>query len=140
MVLFDANMILRYLLNDNEQMAATAERYLNNGGVYVTIEVIAEVVHVLKGVYRTDRALIADTIKDFLDLVGARDKAVLKLAMDVFKERDLDFVDCILYSYHCVDGVQIAAFDTKLLNLISKARGMTEDEESSAGINQSSNA
>jgi Predicted nucleic-acid-binding protein, contains PIN domain len=51
MVMFDANMILRYLLNDNEQMAEKAEQYLDAGNVWVTIEVIAEVVYVLKGVY-----------------------------------------------------------------------------------------
>ena len=46
MVLLDANMILRYLLNDNQEMADKAERLLNNGDVAVTIEVVAEVVYV----------------------------------------------------------------------------------------------
>lgn len=44
MVLFDTNMILRYLLNDNQEMADRAEQYLEAGDVCVTIEVIAEVV------------------------------------------------------------------------------------------------
>ncbi|MBQ3798010.1 MAG: PIN domain-containing protein [Butyrivibrio sp.] len=51
MVMLDANMILRYLLNDNAEMAETAEKYINSGNVIVTIEVIAEVIYVLKGVY-----------------------------------------------------------------------------------------
>ena len=51
MVMLDANMILRYLLNDNQEMADIAEQYLNDGDVSVTIEVLAEVVYVLKGVY-----------------------------------------------------------------------------------------
>ena len=50
MVLFDTNMILRYLLNDNQEMADKAEVYLDTGNVHVTVEVIAEVVYVLKGV------------------------------------------------------------------------------------------
>ena len=43
MTVLDANMILRYLLNDNAAMAETAERYIEAGNVSVTIEVMAEV-------------------------------------------------------------------------------------------------
>ena len=49
MVIFDANMILRYLLGDNDEMEETAKRYLIDGDVWVTFEVVAEVVYVLKG-------------------------------------------------------------------------------------------
>lgn len=42
MVLFDANIILRYLLNDNEVMAERAEAYIDAKRVYVTIEVIGK--------------------------------------------------------------------------------------------------
>ena len=48
MILFDANMILRYLLNDDPDMAKKAEQFIIAGDVFVTIEVIAEVVYVLK--------------------------------------------------------------------------------------------
>ena len=51
MVMLDTNMILRYLLNDNQEMADKAEQYLNDGDTSVPIEVIAEVVYILKGVY-----------------------------------------------------------------------------------------
>ena len=44
MVMLDTNMILRYLLNDNEDMALEAEDIIKKGQVYVTIEIIAEVV------------------------------------------------------------------------------------------------
>ncbi len=44
MVIFDTNMILRYLLNDNEEMAGHAEKLLNEKDAAVTVEVIAEVV------------------------------------------------------------------------------------------------
>ena len=66
MVMLDANMILRYLLNDNQEMADIAEQYLNDGDVSVTIEVLAEVVYVLKGIYSMEHDKIADTVKGFL--------------------------------------------------------------------------
>ena len=113
-------MILRYLLNDNEQMADKAEQYLDAGNVWVTIEVIAEVVYVLKGVYSLERDKITETIKDFLDLVCCQEHDVLLLALDTYAERNLDFVDCVLYSYRAVKNVEIATFDKKLLKLLSE--------------------
>lgn len=111
-------MILRYLLNDNQEMADRAEQYLEAGEVFVTIEVIAEVVYVLKGVYTMERDMISDTVKDFLELVNCREMNVLNVALDTYAERGLDFVDCVLYGYHVIRGAKIATFDRKLLKLI----------------------
>ena len=77
MVLFDANMILRYLLCDNREMAEQAARYL----------------------------IECD---------------VVDLAVQTYGSHNLDFVDCVLYAYHRVEGVQIATFDKQLLKLIDK--------------------
>lgn len=118
MVMLDANMILRYLLNDNADMAEKAEEYINAGDVSTTIEVIAEVIYVLKGVYSLDRDKIVETMKDFIELVYCQEKDVLSMALDTFGERNLDFVDCVLYAYHKVKGVEIATFDNKLLKLL----------------------
>ena len=112
-------MILRYLLNDNQEMADKAEQYLNDGDVSVTIEVIAEVVYVLKGVYSMERDKIADTVKNFLGLVSCQEMDVLNLAVDTYAEHNLDFVDCVLYGYHVVKDIEIASFDKKLLKLIA---------------------
>lgn len=120
MVMLDANMILRYLLNDNAKMAERAEQYLNAGNVTVTIEVIAEVVYVLKGVYALERDTIADTMKGFLEYVYCTEKEVLSFALDTFGERNLDFVDCVLFAYHRINGIEIATFDKKLLKLLSE--------------------
>lgn len=119
MVMFDTNMILRYLLNDNQEMADKAEHYLNGENVSVTIEVIAEVVYVLKGVYSMERDKITDTVKGFLELVSCQEMDVLNLALDTYAERNLDFVDCVLYGYHAVKDAKIATFDKKLLKLMA---------------------
>ena len=156
MVILDTNMILRYLLNDDQEMADIAEQHLNAGDASVTIEVIAEVVYVLKGVYSMDRDVIAETVKGFLELVNCQEMAVLNLALDTYgnfekpcfrkhclgkkpcftgfsevmyaaklgfsrspyAERNLDFVDCVLYGYHAVKGIEIATFDKKLKKLL----------------------
>ena len=105
MILFDTNMILRYLLNA--------------GAVCVTVEVIAEVVYVLSGVYSMKRDIIANTVKDFLSLVSCQEKDVLRVALDTYGERNLDFIDCVLYGYHAVKGISVATFDKKLLKLLT---------------------
>ena len=121
MVLFDTNMILRYLLNDNQEMADTAEQILTRESVSVTIEVIAETVYVLKGVYSMERYTIAETLKGFLELVRCPDMDILLSALDSYAQRGLDFVDCVLYAYHSIRGFRIATFDKKLLKLTADA-------------------
>ena len=120
MVMFDANVILRYLLNDNEEMAEKAELYVESDRVIVTIEVIAEVIYVLKGVYSMERKVIVEFVREFLELVECSDKEVLLLALDTYAEHNLDFVDCVLYGYYSVDAINIATFDKKLLKLMGK--------------------
>ncbi len=118
MVLLDANLVLRYLLNDNVEMADKAEQYLASGTTAITIEVVAEIVYVLRSVYSLERDTIAGTIKGFLELVHCQERDVLNLALDTYGERNLDFVDCVLYGYHKVKGAEIATFDKKLLKLL----------------------
>ena len=55
MRLIDANVILRYLLNDHEEMSMKAKNLIASGTAYTKPEVIAEVVYVLKGVYTIER-------------------------------------------------------------------------------------
>lgn len=118
MVILDANMILRYLLNDHQEMADQAEQYLSMGDAFVTIEVIAKVVYVLKGVYSLRRDIIATTITAFLSLVRCRDMEVLRFALDTYGKNNLDFVDCVLYGYRKINHAAIATFDKKLLKLM----------------------
>ena len=86
--------------------------------VVVTVEVIAEVVYVLKGVYSMERGTVANTVKGFLEIVSCQESDVLNLALDVYASHNLDFVDCVLYGRHVVTGVEVATFDKRLLKLL----------------------
>lgn len=99
-------------------MACEAKKYLNNGDVFVTIEVIAEVIYVLGKVYSLTRHDIVKTTTRFLKLVNCQEREVLNLAIDTFDNHNLDFVDCVLYAYHKIKNVEIATFDKKLIKLI----------------------
>ncbi len=114
-------MILRYLLNDNEKMALAAEEVIKSERVQVSIEIIAEVVYVLKGVYNVGREEIKESILEFLSEVGTAEPEVLKVAIETYAEHNLDFPDCILYAYNRVKGYEIRTFDKKLLKLLKVA-------------------
>ncbi|TZE80838.1 type II toxin-antitoxin system VapC family toxin, partial [Calorimonas adulescens] len=48
MQIVDANIVLRYLLNDTEVLSEKAAQILENNEVFVPNEVIAEIVYVLE--------------------------------------------------------------------------------------------
>ncbi len=120
MKLIDANVILRYLLDDHEVMSVQARQTIVAGAV-TTVEVLAEVVYVLKGVYGADREEIAVWLGAFLDEVVLDAKPAIHYALRVYGETSLDFVDCVLLGYHRILGREILTFDRKLNRLLADA-------------------
>lgn len=118
MQMLDTNMVLRYLLNDNEEMAEEAERIIKKASALLTTEVIAEVVYVLKGVYSIERGQIASCLLEFLSEVNIPEEQVVRLGLETYAEQNLDFVDCILYAYNRVKGYEVKTFDKKLQRLL----------------------
>lgn len=59
--LIDANVILRYLLGDHPQMSKEAKKIIEDGA-FTLPEVLAEVIYVLKGVYKVERPEITKTL------------------------------------------------------------------------------
>jgi predicted nucleic-acid-binding protein len=67
MKIVDANIVLRYLLNDIAELADKAAEVLENNKVFVPNEVIAEVVYVLEKVYGAGNREISSAL---LELFG----------------------------------------------------------------------
>lgn len=126
--IFDANMILRYLLNDNPDMYEKSKQLLKEDNVWVTLEVIAEVVYVFRKVYAMERQIVSDKVRAFAELVKCKESDVLDMAIDTYATKNLDFVDCVLYAYNKVDGFEIATFDKKLLRLLNGGK-VSDDEQ-----------
>jgi predicted nucleic-acid-binding protein len=114
--IFDTNVILRYILQDNKEMADKVESWIQRATYLIPIEVIAEVVYVLNKVYRVDRRKIEReltiTINEKNAVIPHR-KVVLE-ALQVYAQTKLDFVDCLLIGYAKMEGHQIISFDKKL--------------------------
>ncbi len=118
MVYVDANVFLRFILNDNKEMADYAEILLNNHEAFLLHEVIAEMVYVLNSVYNIKRKDISNELTKLLAYTETDDKAVIIQALKDYSQTKLDFVDCILLSYSMVQNIEIATFDKKLVNKI----------------------
>lgn len=116
MIYADTNICLRFILNDNQEMADYAENLFISNDVQILHEVICEIVYVLNSVYNVERKDISTKISSFLTYVETDDKAVIFMALQNYEQTKLDFVDCILWAYNQIDNAQIETFDKKLKN------------------------
>ena len=73
MKLIDANVILRFLLNDVESQSIIAKETIAKGAFTVP-EVIAEVLYVLTVVYKEPRESVGKILGVFLDNISISDK------------------------------------------------------------------
>jgi predicted nucleic-acid-binding protein len=123
----DANVVLRYLLDDHEQISEKAADIIDNEQIFLSLEVICEIVYVLMGVYSTPRTEIAETKKDFLqgENIATNDPAVTATALDIFAHNNIDFVDAILCAYYKHYGDIIITFDKKLESLAKEQHLIT---------------
>ncbi len=121
MLLLDANVIPRYLLEDNEEMTEKAKEYIRRDDAFVTTEVIGEVIYVLQKFYLLERNKISSLLIGITSLVNVDDAQLITLALEIFGRTNLDFVDCVLFAYHKLLGFEIATFDKQLIKLISRA-------------------
>lgn len=122
MKILDANMILRFLLKDDEKSAVIVRDIIKSESVMVLPEIIAEVVYVMTRVYQYERIKTSSGIAAFLNyhnIVTEKYDVVLK-ALQYFGDTSLDFADCLLCAYHTVSGYEICSFDKKLNNFIMR--------------------
>jgi len=118
LIRIDTNYIVRYLTNDNIKMADIAEEILMNEIVFISHEVLAEVVYVLMGVYSISKIDISDMLISLIsfDNISTLDDEVTVKTFEIFKEKNIDFVDCLLCAYSKNDTIK--TFDKKLLKCI----------------------
>lgn len=113
----DANVVLRYLLQDVDEQHQVAKAVIDSG-CEITVEVIAEVVYVLAGVYEVPRTEIADALIALLDTAYVERHDEVVHALGLYRLRALDFVDCILVAQHDVSKREVITFDKKLSKLV----------------------
>ena len=127
MTLVDANVVLRYLLDDHAELSPRAAEILEQQEVTLPMEAACEGVYVLQKVYEVDRDTISQQLSELVTegLVRMEKPGVFFRALDCYRQRGLDFVDCLLLGYHLEEQQSIVTFDGKLAKLIERLAGGT---------------
>lgn len=119
-VWMDANVMLRYLLRDNEEMyrrAYSLVKQAEGGEVRIRLAslTVAEMVWILESFYGLERSMITETLTDVImaDGVAAEEKELLLKAMDDYRVTGVDFVDAYLAAKAEALGNSVATFDKK---------------------------
>jgi len=119
MIRIDTNYIIRYLVNDNIEMADIAEEIITTKNIFISNEILAEVVYVLDGVYKISKEDICNQLIELIrfENISISNQNVIEKAFEIFKLKNIDFVDCLLCAYAQID--EILTFDKKLNRCIA---------------------
>lgn len=120
----DANVILRFLLRDNEKFYSQAKEVFTSAQqgevqLVVTIETILELNYVLRGVYTLSREKTAEQLSvivstPYLDI---SDRSILSNALQKYLQLNVDFADCILFEKARAADAEVFSFDSDMKKL-----------------------
>jgi len=117
----DTNAIIRYLIKDDLNQFATAEAFftqvLNGAKKAIILEgVLVECIYILTKIYKVPREEAAVRLADLLLYKGIqnRDREELRAALNLFAEKNLDIVDCILCAKAWKNAAILFTFDEGL--------------------------
>lgn len=110
----DTNILLRFIIDDNKELADIAENILKSDECHLLPEVIPEIIYVLRSVYKYRREDIAQAIQRLLPLVVVKEQLLTNLALTYFAQFNLDYVDCILLARNKLYGGEVVTFDKEL--------------------------
>ncbi len=99
--ILDANVIIRYLVEDDEKKADAIEHLLKSDEVLILTDVtISEIVWVLSSYYENTRNEIVEKISTLIQLSSIKcNKRLVLLALSLFQKYNIDWVDAYLAAY-----------------------------------------
>jgi uncharacterized protein len=116
--LLDTNVILRFLIGDDQPKAARAAALMDRveraeEWVELTEEVVTETVWTLESFYEVPRTETAQKLTALLGLpaVAAASRDLLLQALHLYASSGADFVDCLLAARSRQRGVPVYTFD-----------------------------
>jgi len=120
-VLLDANVLIRFLTRDHE------EHYLKSIEIFRDIEsgkieamlmdfILAEVIYVLKRIYKLEKKDISSTLKKLLlyKHLYTENKLVTFEALEIYADKNIDFADALFCAKKKLEGFEIVSFDNDI--------------------------
>lgn len=119
--LLDANIIIRFLVGDNEEHLKISTRYfeqIEQGSLEVEIlsSVLMEVFFVLTKFYKISKVEVISDLKTILSLVGVvnKDKGILFETLNIIEHKNIDFVDALICAKCKLQDYDKLSFDADL--------------------------
>jgi predicted nucleic-acid-binding protein len=116
--LVDTNLIVRYLVQDNERQARKAGKLFDacdHGDVVIVAlpAVLAECVFVLESFYQHARGDIASALGRLISSPGVEIGAPATHldALDRYRKTKVHFVDCLIAATAAAENMSVASFD-----------------------------
>ena len=121
MIGLDANVLARYIVQDDAEQARAAARLIEGRCTaqapgYVSVPVLVELVWVLTAAYRYEKAVVASVIRQILVTTEllVEDTEVAWAALREFETGGTDFADCLIAHRNYVRGcTQTYTFDRR---------------------------
>jgi predicted nucleic-acid-binding protein len=117
-VWIDANVVLRYLIRDDENLFALASRVMEmaeKGEVrlHVSPLTVAELVWVLDSFYDYPRNQVADVVSSFVMAggVAVEERDLIIKALEDYSTLNVDFIDAYIAARAHASGWPVVAFD-----------------------------
>ncbi|MEQ1600667.1 MAG: type II toxin-antitoxin system VapC family toxin [Methylophilaceae bacterium] len=117
MIGLDTNVLIRYLLRDDETQAQIAKRIIEaHEEIVISLLTIQETEWVLRSCAKLDKLLIISLFKALLETYNIRIQAedVLEQALLTFENCNADFSDCLMIAQYRQMGCEsMVTFDQK---------------------------
>jgi predicted nucleic-acid-binding protein len=121
----DTNVLVRFLVRDNEAQFEKAQRLIrrdtaNDDDIFISLVVLAETEWVLRTRYRLNKENILGAVSGLLDAaeVEFEDEAAVEEAVAVWEDTAADFADCLIGAHNRRSGCRsTATFDVNAAKL-----------------------
>ena len=119
MLLLDANIYIRYILNDNPSQALKSQSLIKNNEIYTDPTIIAEVIWVFTSFYKMDKANFLPPLLAIIEQKNNKSpsKKLIIQSLEFFCDHNLSYIDCYLHCLSQSKNIPLATFDTKLVKL-----------------------
>ena len=117
---FDTNVLVRVLVGDDPAQTKRAERafvrHANDGGVFVSLVVLAEIGWVLSAAYEWERAAIHERLTRLVRTRGivVEDLELVEAALERYRGGKADFADYLIAERATRMGAELVTFDKRL--------------------------
>ena len=119
--LLDTNIIIRFLVGDNEEHLAKSTEYFEQielGSMEVDIlsDVLMEAFFVLTKFYKLPKIEVISDLKTILSFEGVvnKDKVILFEALSIIENKNIDFVDALICAKCKFQNYEKLSFDKDL--------------------------